>query len=291
MFFIKVGLRPWRIAPFSQMLNSLTIGFLLCCLGFVTWAQKAFLPIIDRIKHEQVVTVYLQPPVTVARQNQLAETLKVQLGASPTRTIEVEVSSEEGFIQKLKDQYPSLAQEVISLGRDVSNVVPKYITLSGRMSSEAISGIEKLGEVESVVTSQHRFSLLLHSLTYLRWMTLSAGVVLALVLLFCIFQFVRIHSFWQADAVELIRLFGGHSLKERLPGLWSGACLGVAGGVVAVTAWSVLAPVVSAKILHLFPETEQAAVTVSVLPLIVLFLSGALTGAVSGFFAGGTASR
>jgi len=63
MFLLKLSMRSWKIAPWSQFLSSLVVGFLLLLLGFLFFLQKSLTSVVSRLERQQVLFVYIKNTV------------------------------------------------------------------------------------------------------------------------------------------------------------------------------------------------------------------------------------
>jgi hypothetical protein len=64
MYLLKLALRPWRLAVFSQFFSGIAVGFLLLMMGFLYWIEEGLKPVMEHLRKEQVVTAYLDSTVS-----------------------------------------------------------------------------------------------------------------------------------------------------------------------------------------------------------------------------------
>src|SRR6187431_2032424 len=117
MFIIKLALRPWKVAPFSQIFSSLAVGFLLLLMGFLFWIQSSLDPVLDRLKHEQVITAYIgsETPAEGLPDEKVLDSIRLSLGAQ-AEDAEISMVESAQFLEELRGHYPDLAREIEDLG-------------------------------------------------------------------------------------------------------------------------------------------------------------------------------
>jgi hypothetical protein len=49
MHLLRLALRPWRVAPGSQLISAGAVGLLLCLCGFLYWLQDGLGPVLGGI--------------------------------------------------------------------------------------------------------------------------------------------------------------------------------------------------------------------------------------------------
>src|SRR5437016_5427747 len=109
MYLLKLALRPWRLAPFSQIFSSIAVGFLLLLVGFLFWMQQGLRLVVLRMQGEQVVTAYLDSTVLSKDESRLVESIRNALGSQSG--IEIKVVTAPQFVSAVKNQYPDLGRE------------------------------------------------------------------------------------------------------------------------------------------------------------------------------------
>ncbi len=83
MFLLRLAMRPWKIAPWSQIVSGLVMGFLVLLSGVVVWLESGLRPVVKRLQSEQVITAYiktdLDPSAEPAVFERAAETAGISL--------------------------------------------------------------------------------------------------------------------------------------------------------------------------------------------------------------------
>ena len=133
MYLLKLALRPWRLALWSQLFSSMAVGFLLLLMGFLLWIEQGLKPILVRLHGEQVVTAYLDNTVNSKDEKLVVDKIRVALGAESTTTStepEIKLVNSADFIGLIKNQYPDLGGELENLGQEIEQIVPRYISIS-----------------------------------------------------------------------------------------------------------------------------------------------------------------
>jgi cell division protein FtsX len=83
MYLLKLAVRPWRLAPFSQVFSALAVAFLLVLVGFLFWMQEGLRPVLTRLQGEQVITAYLRAEVPEKEESKIVDQIRVAVGAAP----------------------------------------------------------------------------------------------------------------------------------------------------------------------------------------------------------------
>ncbi len=281
MILFKLSTRPWRLAPWSQLIASLAVGFLLLSAGLLFWFQKGLEPVIDRLKHEQVVTAFLSAD---SDPKQVSDSIRVALGAHG-ETAAIESVDAPGFMSELEEHYPELSRELSDLGPELNSVVPRFVSIAGLLPENASDVIRAVSGIESAESSRDRYRNVVGAFQALRWV----GSVLAGGLAFSVFvgliHLGRMNSFFHSEALSILRLWGAGALALRVPAVVSGALVGGIGGILAASAWLGGASGLAQHVRALSPllkglpaaQPELAAAFVAV---------GLVAGAMSGLIAG-----
>lgn len=278
---MKLSLRPWRAAPTSQILTALAVGFLLLLAGLLFWLQASLKPVVHRLQAEQVITAYLSPQIPPGEAEHIADSIRVSLGAHADPSLEVEYVGSSQFLQRLKKAYPELVREVEDLGAEGALLVPRYATVSGILSADAVEQVRKVQGVESAETSKDRFKHVVGAFSALRWVARLLLLGLALALLTGLIHLGRMNAHLHGEALSLLRFWGAGRLGLRTPGLVAGMSVGALGGMIAALAWVLGANWLGAQVRALSPLLREMP-PMSVEVGMALALIGALCGAISG---------
>lgn len=281
MYVLKLSLKPWKINPFNQFLTSLSVGFLLFSCGMLFWIERGLRPVLHRIKSEQVITAYLNPSLEKAGEDKLVDTVKTLIGSRPA---EIEFVNTEEFLNRLKEPYPDLSQEIEKLGADKEKLLPRYLSVSGILPTSIFEKIRTTPGIDSAESSANRYPHVFSAFQALRRMTqlLMAGLCLALFIL--LIQLARLNANVQHDSLSLLRLMGAKFFSQRLPSLLSGLWSGLLGGILASTAWILSSSLLADRFQTLSPWLKQ----IPPPPMeigIALLLFGILFGLFAGAFA------
>ncbi len=237
MYLLKLALRPWRVAFMSQMFSALAVGFLLFLCGFLFWLQSGLRPILHRLASEQVITAYVQPSYDVASEGKLMESFRA-LGFSPQ--VEIQFVTASHFVSLLKERYPDLGRELEDLGKEMDQVVPRYVTLSGILPASALARVRGIPGIESAESSKDRHQQIVGAFSALRWMTRVLMVGLVFALITGLIHLIRMNSYLHKDSLSLMRLWGAGARALAGPGMISGFFVGIMGGGVAFVGWITL---------------------------------------------------
>lgn len=252
MLLLKVALRPWRLAPYSQLFSAFAVAFLLLLAGLLFWIQQGLNPVLARLEQEQVITAYVNTAVPQTDENKIVDQIQVALGSHAER-VDIKLVQAEQFVEQIKQTYPDLGHELEDLGPETSAIVPRYVSISGLMIDSALDKIRAIPGIESADSSRDRNRSVIGAFVTLRWVAkvLSAGLCLAL--LTGLIHLARTNSYIHRDAVSLLRLLGGDGFQLQLPGILSGACVGAIGGVLALGGWMSAGMWLSSQVKHLSP--------------------------------------
>ncbi len=278
MYLIKLALRPWRVAPWSQIFSALAVGFLLVIAGFLVWMERGLIPVVQRLKQEQVITAYLDPAVEPKDEAKVADEIRVRLGA---RAIDVKTVPAEKFVAELREHYPDLGRELENLGSEMNAMVPRYISASGIMSEDALEKVRTIKGIESADSSRDRYHHVVGAFMALRLVSRWLAAGLALALLTGLIHLARMNAEIHHDSIELLRLWGAGAIAIRSPGILSGALVGILGGTLAFGAWITAAHWLGGQVSALSPLLQGLAPP-SILAGASLFACGTMAGLVAG---------
>jgi cell division protein FtsX len=285
MYLLKLALRPWRIAPFSQLLSSIAVGCLLFLSGVLAWLHDGLRPVIARLQSEQVITAYLDSSVDAAEgEAKIMDAIRERLAAAGNGSAPLDVRREDGrgFADKISGIYPELSKELRDLGEEVNQVVPRSISVTGVLSADSLERLKTIPGIEAVESSKDRYSHVVGAFKTLRWVSrlllLGVGFALALGLL----HLSRMNASIFGDALSWMRLSGGAAWTLRVPGLIIGLWVGAMGGAIACTTWVSVGRWMAEQIRSFSPILEGmpvASVSTGGVLLAVGLLLGALAGA------------
>jgi cell division protein FtsX len=252
MLLLKVSLRPWKLAPYSQFFSAFAVAFLLLLAGLLFWIQQGLNPVLARLEQEQVITAYVNTQVPPSDENKIVDQIQVALGSHAER-VDIKLVQADQFVDQIKQAYPDLGRELEDLGPETSSIVPRYISVTGLMIDSAIDKIRAIPGIESAESSRDRNRSVIGAFVTLRWVAkvLSAGLCLAL--LTGLIHLARTNSYIHRDAVTLLKLLGGDGFQLQMPGILSGVCVGAIGGVLAMAGWLSAGIWLSTQVKHLSP--------------------------------------
>jgi cell division protein FtsX len=281
MILMKLSLRPWKLAPWSQLFASVAVGFLLLAGGSLYWFQRGLEPVIDRLRHEQVVTAFLSADSDA---KQVSDSIRLALGAHG-ESAAIESVDAAGFMSELQQHYPELTRELSDLGQEAGAIVPRFISIAGMLPENAKDSIRAVSGIESAESSRDRYRNVVGAFQALRWVGRVLAAGLAFSVLVGLIHLGRVNSFFQGEALSILRLWGASALALRAPSVISGALVGLFGGLLAGTAWLGGASALAEQLRELSPLLK--ALPDARPEIAVLFVvCGCLAGAASGLIAG-----
>jgi cell division protein FtsX len=280
LLLMKLALRPWRLAPLSQLFSAIAVGFLLVMAGFLFWVQQGLRPVLARLHQEQVITAYLSPSVETGGEQHVADEIRLSLGAHADHA-EVRLVGADQFVAEVAKQYPDLAKEVQDLGSEASLVVPRYVSVSGILQDTALESIRTVSGIESAESSRDRYRSVVGAFSALRWVARLLVAGLGLALLTGLIHLARTNAYIHRDAIALMRLFGGGGFSLQAPGMLSGLGVGLLGGAMAAIAWVSAGVWLGHHVKNLSPLLRDMP---SLDPIFaaVLLLAGTLIGLIAG---------
>jgi len=287
MYLLKLALRPWRLAPMSQIFSAFTVGVLLFMVGFLFWMQQGLRSVVVRLQGEQVLTAYLEPSFPVKDEPKLMDSIRNTLGLGSG--IEIQLVNSSQFVSALKKTYPDLGRELEDLGAEMTQMVPRYLSITGVLPESALDRMTHIPGIESAESSKDRNRPMVGAFSAVRWIVrvLMAGIVLAL--LTGLVHLSRMNATLHQDSLHLMKFWGAGRGTLLGPGLLSGSLVGLMGGAIAWMGWAALGmgfikQVKSlSQMLHGIPGMHPH------LPG-VLFILGACAGVLSGVFGSLTAA-
>jgi cell division protein FtsX len=228
MFLLKLSMRSWKIAPWSQFLSSLVVGFLLLLLGFLFFLQKSLTSVVSRLERQQVLFVYIKNTVP-DQKTFLVEKLKSLVGPHVTvqwmGTSEVLASLKE---TELREQLQALDTEI--------QLIPRFIALGGVFSRAILDQIKALPEVDSVESLKDRSSAA-GAFVMLRWILRVLLVGIFCVLSLGFFQIAQMNASFYRDCLDILAFWGGAQKILFVPGVFSSFLVGLLGGLFALVVW------------------------------------------------------
>ena len=166
MYLLKLSLRPWRMALWSQVISALAVGFLLMLIGFLFWMQDGLKSVVVRLKGEQVITAYLQPSLEAQAEGRLLEQVREVVGGDSSS---IRLVNHSEFLGGLRDSYPELVRDLEDLGQQMTQIVPRYVSIVGVFPDTLLESIKKVPGIESAEASGDRFRSVVGAFSVLRW--------------------------------------------------------------------------------------------------------------------------
>ena len=292
MYVLKLALRPWKVAPVSQLAHAVSVGALLLVFTGMLWMVEGLNPVIQRLEQEQLVTAYFLPTVTHDQETQVADTIRTRVRALAGTAIHVELTAAQQFLALLKQDAPELARELTDLTAEggAEDLLPRFITLKGSISKSLVDEVQKIPGIDSVETSASRTRPVAQAFKTLQWIVRALGLGLLVALLSAVYHLSRSHLAIHGQTVSILRLWGGHSLKAKMPCLVSGISVGGLGGLIATGLWVVCCHSLRGQFLHLSPALESLPLIRPEFGIVPLGL-GLCLGVLSGLFSQSSLQR
>jgi hypothetical protein len=295
IYLFRLALRPWRMAPLSQLFSSFVVGFLVLLCGFLFFLERGLKPVVDRLQGEEVITAWVLPEVPATDEPALLEqvrsvTLKA-LSERSVRKLDIRFTQSAQFLDGIEKPYPELKRQIEELGGSGSDLVPRYITLSGVFGDRVLAAIRDLKGIEQVETSRNRHAHVVGAYRALRWVVrlLVAGLALALVT--GLIHLARMNAHLHRDALSILRLWGAGPWVLRMPALFSGSIVGLIGGLGSFVGWGVGSTWLVKNIRSLSPMLQELrfpGVEAAAGLLVAGVLIGVIAGSAGTWSAGGS---
>lgn len=245
MHLLKLGLRPWKLAFYSQALSSLVVAVLLLMIALFVWFDRGLGPLISRMRTEQVITAYLLPydgpmdesaPVASAAAATTLILEKAQVAVGIAGVIRLIGPTE--FLEELRrKEYATLASELEEMGSELTSIVPRYLSIEGSFDEQALERVREIPGVESAESSRNRFAAVVGAFASIRWVNRALILGLFLALATGLVHLGRINTQIHEEPLRLLRQWGANGLLMSIPPLVSGASVGVLGGALAAGLW------------------------------------------------------
>lgn len=237
MYLLRLALRPLRLAPLSQLFSAFVVGVMLLFVGFLFWMQQGLKPLLAHLQGEQVITAYLSDSVTPQDEARILRSVTSSLGDA---RFEAKLVGSTQFVKLIEDSYPELGRELTGLGSEMTKMVPRYISVVGVLPASALSKIKTLVGVQSAESSRDRYRHIVGAFSTLRWVTTLLVIGVCFSLAVGLIHLSRMNSDFHRDALALFRHWGASSELLLVPGILSGALIGLIGGGVALCGWILL---------------------------------------------------
>lgn len=281
---IKVAMRPWKKAFFQQIFTVLSLGTLLFLAGFFVYVQDSLNPVLDRLQTEKTLIAYLAPEVSPSEEATIVDTIHSSVGsAAREEAPRIQLVKQDQFLQAIEANYPDLVQELKNLGEDKNQVVPRYVSISGRFSGIQTGDLKKIPGVEWVESSEHRLKPLIGSFLTAQWGARILVGALLVAMIVMLLHFREVNAISLQDVEEIVSLWGGSRLHQEFPSLFSGALVGFLGGVLALGLWILMTIETKNRLTDLGPILSELKAPHPNIAILLL-LGGVMLGLLSNLF-------
>jgi len=279
----------------SQLFSSFVVGFLVLLCGFLFFLERGLKPVVDRLQGEEVITAWLQPEVPSGDEQALLEQVRsAVLKAMPARSsrnLDIRFTQSAQFLDGIGKTYPELRRQIEDLVGAGGDLVPRYITLSGVFGDRVLAAIQEVKGIEQAETSRNRHAHVVGAYRALRWVVrlLVAGLALALVT--GLIHLARMNAHLHRDALSVLRLWGAGPWVLRVPALFSGAMVGLIGGMASFVGWGAGSSWLAKNIRSLSPMLQELrfpGVEAAAGLLVAGVLIGVIAGSAGTWSAGGS---
>lgn len=237
LLLIKLTTGALRSTPVTHVLGALSSGALLFLLGALGWAHQALVPVSERLQQDQVLTVYLDASVKSGEEAPFVDRIRQSVGAHAVRVDDLKFVDASAFLDEVRPQSPDLAERLLDLTPDLSSLVPRYVSVSGRFPESIGDRVRGLPGVDAVETSHHRFRAISGSVEMLLWILRILGAGVACALFFVLLQQARMIASALSESARLMRGLGASAGAIVFPRTFASLLLGSLSGLIAAVAW------------------------------------------------------
>jgi cell division protein FtsX len=284
LLLIKLTSGALRSAPLTHALGALSTGALLFLLGALGWSHQALVPVSERLQQDQVLTVYLDASIKSGDEAPLVDRIRQAVGAHAVRVDDLKFVDAAAFLEEVRPQSPDLAERLLDLTPDLSSLVPRYVSVSGRFPESIGDRVRGLSGVDAVETSHHRFRAISGSVEMLLWILRILALGVGCALFFVLLQQSRMIASALTESSSLMRVMGASQAAIVFPRTMAALSLGVLSGLLASGAWIAIARPAVQQIQELSPVFSSI-VSPSISWALVLIGAGAGVSVVSSLIA------
>lgn len=281
MYLLKLVLRPFRMAPTSQIFSVLSVGFLLVLSGFLFWLEQGLNPVVARLQSEQILTAYIDAGVESSGVNEIVDEIKTQIGAHADEVRSIKLMGPKEFLDKIQNHYPDLARELENISADSTAMIPRYVSISGTFDESAVPRLKSIAGIESVESSKDRYQQIIGAFIALRWMATLLGAGLLIAMLTGLFQLSRMNGHLHRETRSLLNLWGAGPLTIRIPQIGSSLIVGILGGLTAAFSWNTFGTLLARQVRLLSPLLSEMPIP-STLMIVLMVGGGTVLGLLSG---------
>ena len=243
--------------------------------------QQGLKSVVVRLQGEQVVTAYLDRAVPSSDEQKVTQEIKSAL--SSFRGLEIKSVDAAQFILSVRNQYPDLAKELEELGKETSQVIPRYVSISGILTDVALEKIKAIPGVENIESSKDRYHHIVGAFSALRWVARLLMIGIALALFTGLIQLSRMNAYLHKNTLTLLKFWGANTKTLASPGMLAGCLVGVLGGLIAWCGWLTVGTWLTQHIRSLSLMLKGMPQVHTKMEL-ALFLLGGAIGMISGLF-------
>ncbi len=271
MYLLKIAFRPWRHTPIFQFSIALSLGLFLFAITFLGSFERGLKPIVRQMSNERVLQVFVEAGTDEGSRAQIEDQVRVILSGE-SRT-EVRTFTRADVLASLEKTHPTLGKELRGLSeREAAALVPEGLIVAGEVPQLLTEKIRKIEGVERVESLSGRFKNAVGAVQALRWMVrfllLSLGLAMGIALL----QLGRANQHQLGDAQQVLQAWGAQGWQIRLPGMISGAFVGLLSGGIACAGWLVFRSRAAAGLGELSPVFAGLVLPQPLLLTVILLL-------------------
>lgn len=241
MYLLKLGLFSWRSEPISQIFTAVSGAALALAAYVLVYLAIQLGARVRTIEATRTVTAYLAPG---AKSEGVVDALRTTLGAAPDRAIEVREANE--VLRELENQDPDLARQLAGLGRDLGQVVPRYVRVSGAIPKGLEDSMKRIEGVDSLEVKRSPLQPLNATLSQMRRLGFVFGGLLLLAWWIALTHLFRVTAMRRDAHLSLLTLWGAPRWKLSIPAFIHAGLLGTASVVLSVAGFSAVRITLSA---------------------------------------------
>lgn len=229
--WVRAALRGLRASPLTTGVSVATIAVAVIPLGALLLVTGNMRALLDQYGHERNVTAFLQPGLSSAQEEALAQQTATLPGVG-----RVELVTREAALERFRERLGGSA--LLEALED--NPLPASLEIALRQSEPAsaaggvVAALRRMRGIDEVAGGEAWIEGYRRALALVRSLGLGLGAVLALATLLIVTNTIRLAVYARRDELEILALVGASRTFVRVPFLLEGIFQGALGGLLGV---------------------------------------------------------
>jgi len=188
MGLLKLGLLPLKKYPFGFFIFSIFATLFGASGALFFHLYLNFNQVKKQVVENQVVTAFLKPGLSHTQQQQVLDEIRTEYASSIGSEESIKFVTPEEFLDRMEESDKTLAKELVDLGSELEDVVPRYLTFKGKFSDADLLKIKNYGNVEDIFSSKDKLFALAESIDVLGILLIGASIISLIGLFFVGFR-------------------------------------------------------------------------------------------------------